>query len=717
MRRTPFVVAAAISLVTVFAVPSVTAGGSTLVVDDDGAQCSSAGYTSIQAAIDAASAGDRVEVCAGTYDEHVDVDVRDLALVGPNNGTAGDGDRGPEAVVNGQLVVSASHVAVDGFTVSPPDPTTNAKGEALRVSGSPDDVLVTNNVVRDFDGSDLPDWEGADAIVVFGGDSSDPIEDVTITGNKVQDIQGKDVKGGATGISIQGNVQGATVTDNVVDDVGMQATGWAFGLVVRGTGNHDQVPSNVEFAENTVTDVLSNPSTSTVGVGVGSEADASAMTVTDNTVTGVELLVENKDIDHTLDVTANYWGDAHGPNTTENPLPTSAAGIGGAGDVSYTPWLDAPADQGGELTAPVENVDAGAYHLAIQDAIDAAGAGDTLQVLAGPFGESITVDKPLTLLGARDGESAPTRVSSAETVISGAHLQADDVTLDGFTVRADSCTGAGTGIETSASHSGYEIVNSIVTGFSRGAEVRSDGSSRTLVAANLFVDNDCGSNAAGLLSGFAPTGPMAGVVIRDNVFRGHTEGGNSVSLHLVNGGAHQDVQVRDNYMESSFVACDVTDLVVSGNRIEMDDPDSSTALFACGGVHGATITDNTLDGSQRGLWIAPGFFTSESNSGFSVLGNTITDNPTAGIQIADGRYTGALPVHGNDISGNGIGLDNDDADLTVDATRNWWGSPLGPTHPDNPASATGQTGDSIEGQADFRPWCVQPGCPALSQAP
>jgi len=54
-----------------------TAAGATWVVDDDGG----ADFVSIQAAVDAASAGDTIEVRGGTYVENVDVDKR-LTLIG-----------------------------------------------------------------------------------------------------------------------------------------------------------------------------------------------------------------------------------------------------------------------------------------------------------------------------------------------------------------------------------------------------------------------------------------------------------------------------------------------------------------------------------------------------------------------------------------------------------------------------------------------------------
>ena len=56
------------ALAVAMGVPA-TASAATLSVDDDGLDCPSAAYSSVQAAVDAASPGDIVAICPGTYEE------------------------------------------------------------------------------------------------------------------------------------------------------------------------------------------------------------------------------------------------------------------------------------------------------------------------------------------------------------------------------------------------------------------------------------------------------------------------------------------------------------------------------------------------------------------------------------------------------------------------------------------------------------------------
>src|SRR6266850_6361261 len=98
-------------------------GPNMLIVDDDGADCPNAAFTSIQAAVDAAGPGDQIKVCPGTYQEQV--------RIGPGkNGLLLFSQVPLQAIIKAPLVMTQpnSIVLVDGaddvtirqFTISGP---------------------------------------------------------------------------------------------------------------------------------------------------------------------------------------------------------------------------------------------------------------------------------------------------------------------------------------------------------------------------------------------------------------------------------------------------------------------------------------------------------------------------------------------------------------------------------------------------------------------
>jgi parallel beta-helix repeat protein len=135
--------------VTIAAVP---AGAATIYfvapTGSGGGSCAAPNDNTIAAAVSAASSGDTINVCAGTYDGSVTVNGKQLTINGSENGTATINASGqPEGVtVQG---AGAAGTVLEGFTIE------DAQGEGVLVEGTAN-VTVTNNVVSGNDLACIP---------------------------------------------------------------------------------------------------------------------------------------------------------------------------------------------------------------------------------------------------------------------------------------------------------------------------------------------------------------------------------------------------------------------------------------------------------------------------------------------------------------------------------------------------------------------------------
>ena len=88
-------------------------------------------------------------MAAGTYNETVNVH-KDVTILGPNEGVAGTGTRGAEAIVNGGFYMSAAGATLDGLTVlNGAMPGGNSAGIFVNA----DNVTIAN-MVLEGDGTD-----------------------------------------------------------------------------------------------------------------------------------------------------------------------------------------------------------------------------------------------------------------------------------------------------------------------------------------------------------------------------------------------------------------------------------------------------------------------------------------------------------------------------------------------------------------------------------
>jgi nitrous oxidase accessory protein NosD len=204
MRRLGIALAA-MAAVLVMAAP---AGAATWIVDDNGLDCLDANQVSIQAAVTAAAPGDNIKVCAGVYNEEVDITKPGLklystpkraAIIKAPPTIAASSDK---AIVN----IAADAVSLERFTITGPGP-------------GPCDTLRYGVYVTDGNG-------------------------VLVKDNRITRVQDTPFSGCQNGIGLRvgsqaaGFTADATVTDNLIDEYQKG------GIVVDGAGTHALVQQN-----------------------------------------------------------------------------------------------------------------------------------------------------------------------------------------------------------------------------------------------------------------------------------------------------------------------------------------------------------------------------------------------------------------------------------------------------------------------------------------
>jgi hypothetical protein len=155
MKRT-MLVAACVAMATAFPAAPGQAAATVRVVDDNGAQCPGAAFTTIQSAIDAASPGDTIKVCAGTYNEVVTVNKANLRLVGPAAAPLGTSCRNAgtpnpsrQAIIqstggSGTVRLQENGIRFSGFTVQ-----NNTSSYGIVTSAAHSGHQIRQNLIQD----------------------------------------------------------------------------------------------------------------------------------------------------------------------------------------------------------------------------------------------------------------------------------------------------------------------------------------------------------------------------------------------------------------------------------------------------------------------------------------------------------------------------------------------------------------------------------------
>jgi nitrous oxidase accessory protein NosD len=279
----------------------------------------------------------------------------------------------------------------------------------------------------------------------------------------------------------------------------------------------------------------------------------------------------------------------------------------------------------------------------IGHAIDQAAASDTVTVAVGTYAGAVTVDKTLTLRGARAGaygcDVTRTGLPATESVVTGGLVvTANGVTIDGFTIQGDNSFGSGdAGVTLGVGTSGARVTGNIVQDHDAGLRLRNDAAGNAAVVdRNKFLHNTGGIVALG----------ADHASIEGNCFFG-----SQFAVSLASSDVESDIDVKDNLFDGNGLAVTLSALTqsqISGNTIR-----NSIAGLADIDVLGAadqlSITCNSFS-NGAGKAIALGNVPSASQN-VEAHFNTFSNNDPVSLQLASGSYTpttaNALHADGN----------------------------------------------------------------------
>jgi len=390
--------------------------------------------------------------------------------------------------------------------------------------------------------------------------------------------------------------------------------------------------------------------------------------------------------------------------------PCFAGGTAESGEGHYASvvwWL--PIDHGNQVQSDEATFDLGFYteqcrHNAtadayveagasIQDAIDAADPGDTIEVAADRFevsGGPLTVGTPGLTLRSVGPRATVVRTNTTTDPNTGAavDIAADDVTVERFEVTNPDgllgikVTGPSSGVTVrnnrvrdlgpvgrlgvtgiiaqGGAHEDLTIENNLLTGLRNEINDDTDGGFPTVNG--IFVDDTS----------------IADSTIANNVVRDLQSDIAPIGI-LLNPPA-ENVTVAGNY---------VTDLLASPS-VDSDDGDDDTS-YSFTFAQGINVT-------------------SDPTTNVAVVENTITD-----IQ-SDVQFRGEAVKIDGDASGVALNRNNllapfgvNNADGSeLDAENNWWGDPAGPeTATGNPPSTTDPARRDVLGNVDVDPFLTE----------
>ncbi len=689
---------------------------------------------SIQDAINAASDGDTIHVAPGTYAEQLVVD-KALTLLGPNTGVPGTGTRVAEAEINFPsgltgyqplVEVTADNVSIEGLLIDGQDfPMATAWSDANITDGILADAsnfTAKNNIVKNF----------SRVGVIIASDHSTGLEHAGIL---VEDnLVTSDAVGYFSyygGIYLQksyGVVRGNTVN---MTYRGIQIQPY----------NHANAANMQGMVENNNITAYRNPLYFNYSENANGDWSFENNTVSGNTVSG-----DSTSRWDGLLVQSFTGGNVAFTGNTVNFGTTDATEVYPFGVISWgspggTVDLDATfANNTFERavvitdgTNIIKTQPDMAFYSMIQDAIDDASDGDTIEVGPGTYNEAISVGKALNVIGSGDDITVIDGTGLTDTTLfASSGLTNGTLEVSGFTFKDDPTPAANMtylvsfhGCQDPAKINFHNntLIGSGDYEYDWGLLAGYNGSCETVINHNTF-DNIGGNNilierATGPVEiGFndfsMPPYTTSGVPAiwsmsygdaanpntvtgthwyHNNTIHGQTEGqiiwsGIGIAPAWGTGwdvrqyGTYEDVLIEDNTVEDFYNV---------GIQVEVDGSEST---------FNGVIQNNVLTAYPSQPY----------SKGIRLLG-PVTDTQLLGNDIKEGYrgiylsgtwgqpiYPTGITVENNNLAGNEIGYEEQDTSADQDISPNWWGSACGPAE------------GYVVGNIDYTPWCCDQTC-------
>jgi pectin methylesterase-like acyl-CoA thioesterase len=414
---------------------------------------------SVQAAIDAAEAGDTIVLAAGvTFDEDLNIN-KSVTIEGANAGIAADGVRGAESNVTGRIEVSADNVTIDGVQFAPAGAVSGPEDNLITVTGANAtlqnlDVDLGRNTAGEYlfgiviQGEDATVQNSSidrtdDGIDTTGLDRSliriSGLDDVTIDGNElINGNIGASLGGAPTDVNITNNTITPSSTNveaiwvvnaGTLPAAGLDLSGNTFtgdeGIQVQGSDQGDTFSSYATDKN----DLFIGKDGSDFFVGGGGDDDLRGDGGTD---------------------TASYSGNQADYRVTKNldgsytveHLNGGSDGTDTLTGIEFLRFADTAVPVAIDVTVVITVAPTGADYDNIQAAIDAAPEGATIEVAAGTFvlPSTLNVNKEVTITGAGEGQTV---IDASALESYGVLVEADNVTIQDLTINGPGVAGAG----------------------------------------------------------------------------------------------------------------------------------------------------------------------------------------------------------------------------------------------------------------------------------